>query len=100
MIFPSFQNEQDFEKVVKYADIVIELDSQNDKALFRKAEALKLARNFSPARDTFENLVAVLNFKKLAIPKDVASGLKECQNAMKNYDIQEKSMYQNMFASK
>ena len=31
------------------------------------------------------------------VPKDVISGIKECQEALKNYDKKEKSMYQNMF---
>jgi len=89
--------EQEYEKVVKYADIVLELEEENDKALYRKAQALKLMRNFSSAREIFEKLKAVQEKKGQNVPKDVISGIKECQDALKDYDKKEKSMYQNMF---
>jgi len=88
--------EQEYEKVVKYADIVLELEAENDKALYRKAQALKLMRNFSSAREVFEKLKAVQE-KNRIFDKEVISGIKECQEALKENDKKEKSMYQNMF---
>lgn len=87
----------DYEKVVKYADIVLELEQDNDKALYRKAQALKQLRNFSDAKDTFEFLKAVQGRKGVAVPKDVLESIKECQEALKDSAKKEKSMYQNMF---
>ena len=31
------------------------------------------------------------------VPKDVITAIKECTEALKDYDKKEKSMYQNMF---
>ena len=33
------------------------------------------------------------------VPKDVITGIKDCQEALKDYDKKEKSMYQNMFTN-
>ena len=81
------------------ADIVLELDEENDKALYRKAQALKLLRDFSGARETFEKLKSVQAKKGQNVPKDVITGIKDCQEALKDYDKKEKSMYQNMFTN-
>ena len=89
--------EKEYEKVVKYTDIVIELDEKNDKALYRKAQALKLLRDFSGARETFEKLKSVQAKKGQNVHKDVTIGIKDCQEVLKDYDKKEKSMYQNMF---
>lgn len=89
--------DQEHEKVVKYTDIVLELDGENDKALYRKAQALKLLRDFSGARETFEKLKSVQTKKGQNVPKDVITAIKECTEALKVYDKKEKSMYQNMF---
>jgi len=91
--------EKEHEKVVKYTDIVLELDEENDKALYRKAQALKLLRDFSGARETFEKLKSVQAKKGQNVPKDVITGIKDCQEALKDYDKKEKSMYQNMFTN-
>ena len=96
---PDHQSEADFEKVVTYADIVLELDPENDKAMYRKAQALKKAKNFSKAKDTLEELVKVSKKKSKPIPKDVAEDMKLCQEMLKNYDLKAKAMYENMFAS-
>jgi len=91
--------EKEYEKVVKYTDIVLELDEENDKALYRKAQALKLLRDFSGARETFEKLKSAQAKKGQNVPKDVITGIKDCQEALKDYDKKEKSMYQNMFTN-
>ena len=78
--------EKEHEKVVKYTDIVLELDEENDKALYRKAQALKLLRDFSGARETFEKLKSVQAKKGQNVPKDVITGIKDCQEALKDYD--------------
>ena len=82
-----------------FADIVLELDEENDKALYRKAQALKLLRDFSGARETFEKMKSVQAKKGQNVPKDVITGIKDCQEALKDYDKKEKSMYQNMFTN-
>lgn len=89
--------EADSEKVIKYTDIVLELDDSNDKALFRKATALKSLRNYSDAKDTFELLKAVLTKKGLPISREIIKESQECQEALKDYEMKEKAMYQNMF---
>ena len=45
------QKKLDFLKnhTTDFADIVLELDEENDKALYRKAQALKVLRDFSGA---------------------------------------------------
>ena len=55
------QTKLDFLKnhTTDFTDIVLELDEENDKALYRKAQALKLLRDFSGARETFEKLKSV-----------------------------------------
>ena len=84
---------------IDFADIVLELDEENDKALYRKAQALKLLRDFSGARETFEKLKSAQAKKGQNVPKDVITGIKDCQEALKDYDKKEKSMYQNMFTN-
>merc|ERR1719429_222574 len=44
-------SETDLEKVIKYTDIVLELEDTNDKALYRKATAMKRLKNYSDAKD-------------------------------------------------
>ena len=55
------QKKLDFLKkhTIVFADIVLELDEENDKALYRKAQALKLLWDLSGARETFEKLKSV-----------------------------------------
>ena len=89
--------EADFEKVVKYTDIVLELDEENEKALYRKAQALRQVRDFSKANDTYEKLKNVRTKKGQAITQDVINGVKECQEALNDYGKKEKDMYQKMF---
>ena len=91
--------EKEHEKVVQYTDIVLELDEENDKALYRKAQALKLLRDISGAQETFEKLKSAKAKKGQNVPKDVTTGIKDCQEALKDYDKKEKSMYQNMFTN-
>ena len=49
--------EKEQEKVVKYTDIALELDEENNKALYQKA--CKLLWDLSGARETFEKLKSV-----------------------------------------
>ena len=76
----------------RLSNIVFKLHEENDKAL-------KLLRNFSGARETFEKLKSVQAKKGQNVPKDVITGIKDCQEALKDYDKKEKSMYQNMFTN-
>ena len=95
------KSEADLAKVVKYTDIVLELDEDNDKALYRKATALKRLKNYSDAKEAYEHLKRLqLNSKDGKagnVTKEVLTSLKECQTALKEYELKEKSMYQNMF---
>ena len=90
-------SETDLEKVIKYTDIVLELEDTNDKALYRKATAMKRLKNYSDAKDTFELLVQVLVKKKLPVSRDIQKDYQECQEALRDYEKKEKAMYQNMF---
>ena len=76
----------------RLSNIVLKLHEENDKAL-------KLLRDFSGARETFEKLKSVQAKKGQNVPKDVITGIKDCQEALKDYDKKEKSMYQNMFTN-
>ena len=89
--------EADFEKVIKYTDIVLELDENNDKALFRKGQALRHIKAYDKAKETYEKLKSVQANKGQTISKDVMNGLKECQEALEAYEKKEKDMYQKMF---
>lgn len=83
---------EDHEKVVKYTEIVLELEGTNDKALYRKGQALKSLKRFHEAKETFEFLL-----KLGKAPKDVANHIKDCNEALKEFKQKESSMYQNMF---
>ena len=75
----TIQKKLDFLKnhTTDFADIVLELDEENDKALYRKAQALKLLRDFSGARETFEKLKSVQAKKGQNVPKDVINEKKK-----------------------
>ena len=91
-------SDADLAKVIKYTDIVLELDEDNDKALYRKATALKQLKNYSEAKEAYEHL-RQLQLKNGTgnVTKEVNTNLKECQAALKEYELKEKAMYQNMF---
>ena len=79
--------------MIIFADIVLQLDEENDKALYRKAQALKLLRDFSGARETFEKLKSVQAKKGQNVPKDVITEKKKtslthllCLSNPKNYE--------------
>merc|ERR1712080_159679 len=59
--------ESDFEKVIKYTDIVLELDESNDKAPFRKAQALRQVKDYCRASETYEKLKRVQANKGQAV---------------------------------
>ena len=92
-------SDADLEKVVKYTDVVLELDENNEKALFRKAKALRQLKNFSDAKLCYDKLKVIQTKGGGQVVKDVVLGLKECQNALKDYEKKEKTMYQNMFGN-
>jgi len=93
------KSEQNHLKVVQYTDIVLELDKNNDKAMFRKAQALKNIRDFSSARENFENLKRLYQKNGIPVGRDVIAAIQECTEALKESDKKEKSMYKNMFGS-
>ena len=68
---PTHNTEENFEKVVKYTEIVLELDPENDKALYRKAQALKMTKNFVKAKETLEQLIKVCSNSGKPVPKGI-----------------------------
>jgi len=94
------KTEVEYEKILKYLDIVLELDPENDKALYRKGQAFKHMKDFEKSKDIFEELVKIQTKKKQPIPKDVLEDIKNLSLILKNSEKQAKDMYANMFKSR
>ncbi len=86
----------DFEKVKKYADIVIELDDTNEKAWFRKGQALAKLKDFSAAKICYEKVVK-LQKKSGKDSSNTLKQIRDCEVKIKESEKREKAMYQNMF---
>ena len=100
IFFTGSKTEVEYEKILKYLDIVLELDPENDKALYRKGQALKHMKDFEKSKDIFEELVKIQTKKKQPIPKDVLEDIKNLSLILKNSEKQAKDMYANMFKSR
>ena len=95
--FTGSKSDVEYEKIIHYLDIVLELDPENDKALYRKGQAFKHLKKFQSAKDTFEELVKVQTKKQQPVPKDVYEDIKNCSKIVQNSAKQAKDMYSNMF---
>uniref|UniRef100_A0A8C6MDE2 peptidylprolyl isomerase n=1 Tax=Nothobranchius furzeri TaxID=105023 RepID=A0A8C6MDE2_NOTFU len=82
------ESNQAFENCEK----ALELDSSNEKALFRRAEALFCMKEFERARDDFQRVVQLYPANKAAKSQVVL-----CQKRIKEQHEKDKRTYANMF---
>ncbi|XP_019934502.2 peptidyl-prolyl cis-trans isomerase FKBP4 [Paralichthys olivaceus] len=73
-------------------DKALELDSSNEKALFRRGEALFGMKEFDMARDNFQQVVQLYPANKAG-----KSQLALCQKRIKEQHEKDKRIYANMF---
>lgn len=73
-------------------DKALELDSSNEKALFRRGEALLGMKEFDMARDNFQKVVQLYPANKAG-----KSQLALCQKRIKEQHEKDKRIYANMF---
>ncbi|XP_072241866.1 peptidyl-prolyl cis-trans isomerase FKBP4 [Leuresthes tenuis] len=73
-------------------DKALEMDSTNEKALFRRGEALFCMKEYDRARDDFQRVVQLYPVNKAA-----KSQLALCQKRMKEQHEKDKRIYANMF---
>jgi tetratricopeptide (TPR) repeat protein len=96
----SHTTEADYEKVAKYAEIVIELDDSNEKAWYRNGQAMIQVKNYTKAKECFEKVKKIKEKNGHPVTNDVLIYIKECNEVLKKYDQDEKTMYKNMFGQK
>lgn len=73
-------------------DKALELDSTNEKALFRRGEALFVMKEFERAKDDFQKVVQLYPSNKAA-----KSQVAMCQKRIKEQHEKDKRIYANMF---
>ena len=75
--------------------IVIELDSKNEKAWFRRGQACVRLKNFDEAKVSFTKVKEISGGKN----KEVGKLLQNCDQELQKRKNKEKRMYQEMFKS-
>ncbi|KAF4091860.1 hypothetical protein AMELA_G00041350 [Ameiurus melas] len=73
-------------------DKALELDANNEKALFRRGEALFLMKEFDLAREDFQRVIQLYPSNKAA-----KSQVQQCQKHIKEQHEKDKRLYANMF---
>lgn len=73
-------------------DKALELDSTNEKALFRRGEALYAMKEFDRAKDDFQRVIQLYPSNKAAKSQVLA-----CQKRVKEQHDKDKRIYANMF---
>ncbi|KAF7699343.1 peptidyl-prolyl cis-trans isomerase FKBP4 [Silurus meridionalis] len=73
-------------------DKALELDTNNEKALFRRGEALFVMKDFDRARGDFQRVVQLYPTNKAA-----KSQVLQCQKHIKEQHEKDKRLYANMF---
>ncbi|XP_072292040.1 peptidyl-prolyl cis-trans isomerase FKBP4 [Eucyclogobius newberryi] len=73
-------------------DKALELDSTNEKALFRRGEALFATKEFERAKDDFQKVIQLYPSNKAA-----KSQVALCQKRMKEQHDKDRRIYANMF---
>ncbi|XP_043980574.1 peptidyl-prolyl cis-trans isomerase FKBP4 [Gambusia affinis] len=79
-------------KAFENCDKALEIDSTNEKALFRRGEALFNMNEFEKARDDFQRVVQLYPSNKAAKSQVVL-----CQKRIKEQHEKDKRIYANMF---
>uniref|UniRef100_A0A8D2ZMI0 peptidylprolyl isomerase n=1 Tax=Scophthalmus maximus TaxID=52904 RepID=A0A8D2ZMI0_SCOMX len=83
---------QEPNQALESCDKALELDASNEKALFRRGEALFAMKEFDMARDDFQRVVQLYPANKAA-----KSQLALCQKRIKEQHQKDKLIYANMF---
>jgi len=83
---------QEPNQVLENCDKALELDASNEKALFRRGEALCGMKEFDKARDDFQQVVQLYPANKAAKSQMVL-----CQKYIKEQHEKDKRIYANMF---
>lgn len=73
-------------------DKALELDANNEKALFRRGEALFVMKEFDLAREDFQRVIQLYPSNKAA-----KSQVQQCQKHIKEQHEKDKRLYANMF---
>ncbi|RVE71884.1 hypothetical protein OJAV_G00056410 [Oryzias javanicus] len=79
-------------QALENCDKALEMDSSNEKALFRRGEALFAMNEFDKARDDFQRVVQLYPANKAA-----KSQVLLCQKRLKEQHEKDKRIYANMF---
>ncbi|KAE8296352.1 Peptidyl-prolyl cis-trans isomerase FKBP4 [Larimichthys crocea] len=83
---------QEPNQALESCDKALELDASNEKALFRKGEALFGMKEFDRAKDDFQQVVQLYPANKAAKSQVVL-----CQKRLKEQHEKDKRIYANMF---
>ncbi|KAK9528932.1 hypothetical protein VZT92_013060 [Zoarces viviparus] len=87
-----FLRMKEFSQVVDNCNKVIELDEDNEKALYRRGEARLLRNEFSVAMEDFQQVLRVNPSNRAAHAQ-----ISICQSKIKEHHEQDKKTYANMF---
>ncbi|XP_041652435.1 peptidyl-prolyl cis-trans isomerase FKBP4 [Cheilinus undulatus] len=83
---------QEPNQALESCDKALELDASNEKALFRRGEALFNMKEFDRARDDFQHVIQLYPANKAAKSQVVL-----CQKRIKEQHEKDKRIYANMF---
>ncbi|MGH0120560.1 UNVERIFIED_CONTAM: hypothetical protein FKN15_009347 [Acipenser sinensis] len=84
---------QDHMQALENCNKALELDDSNEKALFRRSEALFALKEFKDARDGFQKVVQLYPDNKAARVQVTA-----CQRLLREQHEKDKRLYANMFS--
>ncbi|XP_026167900.1 peptidyl-prolyl cis-trans isomerase FKBP4 [Mastacembelus armatus] len=87
-----YLKQQEPNQALENCDKALELDGSNEKALFRRGEALFGMKEFDKARDDFQRVVQLYPANKAAKSQVVL-----CQKHIKEQHEKDKRIYANMF---
>lgn len=85
----------EYSECIKACDKVLEIDANNEKSLFRRAQAQLAMSNFDEAIQDFEK-VFTLNPSNAAAQQSIQT----CREKIKAYKTKEKQMYATMFGQR
>ncbi|XP_030632086.1 peptidyl-prolyl cis-trans isomerase FKBP5 [Chanos chanos] len=83
---------REYAQTVEHCNEVIELDSENEKALYRRGEARLLRNEFSLAMRDFQQVLQVNPSNRAA-----RAQISTCQRKMREHHERDKRIYANMF---
>jgi len=87
------QADSSSERIKQLAEIVIELDKNNEKAWYRRGQACVKLKDFETAKESFSKVTEISGGKN----KDVAKWIRQCDVQLEKNKNKEKKMYQEMF---